>query len=157
MTTKLRNTDPVAPATSAPFHVLCGGITYTDDRRVLLICLFGATGSFKRCWAAFRNRIAGPSQRAMQTRHGRGRPAVTGATVQNVPQRFLASPANSLRCLQRETGITYSSCLRAARRRRIRTYSVNAVRNFKLLTCRKEGPTSGGFKHLLHKNLTSCL
>ncbi|KAJ9585226.1 hypothetical protein L9F63_002989, partial [Diploptera punctata] len=64
-------------------------------------------------------------------RHAGGREQITQETITNVKNRQLASPSKSLRRLSQETGMSKSSCQRAAKKAKLHAYRYTVVHELK--------------------------
>jgi hypothetical protein len=63
--------------------------------------------------------------------HGGGRPEMLENTVHDVANRLLASPRKSLHVLSQETGLSRSTCQRAAKKDGLHAYPFRVVQELK--------------------------
>ena len=59
--------------------------------------------------------------------HGKNRPEMPEETIAIVRDRLLQSPKKSLRHLSQETGYSYSTCQRAAKKANLHPYKITSV------------------------------
>lgn len=67
----------------------------------------------------------------LNSESGRHRPGMSVQTIDNVQTRLLNSPKKSLRRLSQETGISYGTCQRAAKKAGLRPYRVHMMQALK--------------------------
>ncbi|PSN53231.1 hypothetical protein C0J52_08005 [Blattella germanica] len=132
---------------------------YTLEERVHIIRVYWKTDSIQACQEQFVERFGdnryppskptiGALSKKLKThgtlldRHAGGREPMTQETITNVKDRLLASPSKSLRRLSQESGMSKSSCQRAAKKAKI---SNNMVR--RINSCLDAN--GGHFQHLL--------
>jgi len=125
---------------------------YTTEERVFIVRNYWVTGSFNQCQAAFLRKYGGRKPPTKQTIanlvkklettesildiHAGGKPPKSDQTVADVKQR-LQSPKKSLRKLSQETGLSYSTCQRAAKKAKLKAYRVTVVQELKPLDTQK--------------------
>ncbi|PSN49236.1 hypothetical protein C0J52_08415 [Blattella germanica] len=121
---------------------------YTLEERVHIIRLYWKTDSIQACQEQFVERFGDkrhpPSKstiwalsKKLEThgtlldRHAGGREPMTQETITNVKDRLLASPSKSLRRFSQESGMSKSSCQRAAKKAKLHAYRYTVVHELK--------------------------
>ncbi|PSN51327.1 hypothetical protein C0J52_15726 [Blattella germanica] len=121
---------------------------YTLEERVHIIRVYWKTDSIQACQEQFVERFGDnrhpPSKstiwalsKKLEThgtlldRHAGGREPMTQETITNVKDRLLASPSKSLCRLSQESGMSKSSCQRAAKKAKLHTYRYTVVHELK--------------------------
>jgi hypothetical protein len=120
---------------------------YSLEEGVFIVKTYWITGSIKNCQRRFVEQFGGrnpPSKcctqllvKKLETKgtlvdlHGRGRPQMSENTVHDVANRLLASPRKSLRVLSQESGVSRSTCQRAAKKPGLQAYRFRVVQELK--------------------------
>ena len=126
---------------------------YTTEERVFIVRNYWVTGSFKQCQAVVLRKFGGRKPRTKQTIanfvkklgttggvldiHAGGKPPMSDQRVADVKQRLQQSPKKSLRRLSQETGLSYSTCQRAAKKAKLKAYRVTVDQELKPLDTQK--------------------
>ncbi|XP_036425950.1 uncharacterized protein LOC118807891 isoform X1 [Colossoma macropomum] len=110
-------------------------VVYSIEQRVFMVRTYWVTNSFKQCQSEFRKKYGVrdvPSKSVIQKMvrklettgslipsHGGGRPKMSQDTIDDVQHRLQQTPSKPLRRLAQETGRSYSTCQRAAKRAKL--------------------------------------
>ena len=160
------------PSASQPLrksaHCAIARMRFSVQERVYIVRMYWVTGSFKECQKEFLKRFGGPSKsnisflaRKLETTgslvdaHGGGKPKMSDETVQDVKDRLLQSPKRlSLRRLAQETGKSYSTCQRAAKKAKCKPYRVTVVHELKPPDLQKRSAYCTWFQQFFRQNPT---
>ena len=120
---------------------------YTLEERVFIVRTYWKTESIKSCQQQFLEKFGGrhpPSKSsiwalskeletkgALLDEHTGGRQKMSEEMIQNVKDRLLASPKKSLRRLSQESGLSRSTCQRAAKKAKLHVYRISVVHKLK--------------------------
>jgi hypothetical protein len=120
---------------------------YTLEERVFIVRAYWQTELIKSCQQQFLEKFGGrhpPSKpniwalsKKLETKgtlldeHTGRHPKISEETIQNVKGRLLASPKKSLRRLSQESGLSRSTCQRAAKKAKLHVYCISVVHEIK--------------------------
>jgi len=120
---------------------------YTLEERVFIVRTYWKTESIKSCQQQFLEKFWGrhpPSKssiwalsKKLETKgtlldeQTGGRPKMSGEMIQNVKDWILASPKKSLHRILQESGLSRSTCQRAAKKGKLHAYRISVVHELK--------------------------
>jgi len=120
---------------------------YTVEEQVFIVRTYWKRESIKSCQQQFLEKFGGrhpPSKssiwalsKKLETKgtllrkHTGGRPKMSEEMMQNVKDRLLASPKKSLHWLSQESGLSRSTCQRAAKKAKLHVCCISVVHELK--------------------------